>query len=196
MRKTWLSAISIVGVLGTGSAAVLAGAVMNNGLTVPSSAPVLDINSPGTAVYQVGDAARIEVSAQGGIATIASAVASSTSWQITSISSPGAIATVVLTGPTQIVTFTATAVGNDVQASVSATATTTAALQVVPDPATAPVPAAVTQLNLPVTPAVTGSQDADDDDDDDEEEEEDDDDNNVNNAVQHENDEGSDDDDD
>jgi hypothetical protein len=74
-----------------------------------------------------------------------------------------------------VVTFTATAVGNSVQASVSATASTPPALDVVPDPATAPaieVPGAVTQLNLPVAPAVTGSQDDDEDDDEDEDEDE------------------------
>ncbi|MEI7619312.1 MAG: hypothetical protein WCK14_11880 [Actinomycetota bacterium] len=134
MKKSWLTAVSVVGALGTGSAVVMAGAVMNSGSNPQSSAPVPDLTAPHTAVYQVGSAARISLSSAGGTITVIS-VTPNAGWSLVSTSPAASSVTVTLTDSTQIVTFIASSVAGEIQTSV--TATLAAGLAASPD-ATAP----------------------------------------------------------
>lgn len=155
MKRTWLTAVSVAGVLGTGSAAVMAGAAINAASTAPTNAPVPDISVPRNAVYQVGAAARIEVSDSSGVLSIVSTTVGM-GWTAVSTSAPGATASVVLTDGTQLVTFTASTVAGAVHATV------TSALVAAPD-TTAPAivsqdPGVVTLEPIPaIPPAVAAS---------------------------------------
>lgn len=153
MKKTWLTAVSVAGVLGTGSAAVLAGAVMNVASSAPTAAPLPQAygsaaRSPRTVVYTVGDAAQVTLSSAGGVLTVISTEAHS-GWSVVSTSAAGPTVTAQLTDDIRLVTFTATANGDDVQASVTAafvTPTTEGspapAPELIKQPAPAPVVAA------------------------------------------------------
>jgi hypothetical protein len=154
MKRTWLTAVSVAGVLGTGSAAVMAGAAMNAGSASPTNAPVPDISVPRSAVYQVGAAARIEVSDASGVLSIVSTNVG-TGWTVVSTSAPGATASVVLTDGAQLVTFTASTVAGTVHATV------TSALVAAPE-TTAPAivsqdPGAVTLEPIPAIPPVVAA---------------------------------------
>ena len=134
MKKSWLTAVSVVGALGTGSAVVMAGAVINSGSNHQTSAPVPELTMPRTSVYQVGDAARISLSSAGGIITVISATPDA-GWSVVSTSPAAASVAVTLTDNTQVVTFAASMVSGEIQTSVSATLA--AGLAAAPD-ATAP----------------------------------------------------------
>lgn len=102
----------------------MAGAVMNIGSSAPTAAPVPQVQSasvgaPHTVVYTVGDAARVTLSSAGGVLTVISSEASA-AWSVVSISVAGPTVTVQLTDGIRVVTFTATASGDDVKASVTA----------------------------------------------------------------------------
>ena len=134
MKKSWLTAVSVVGALGTGSAVVMAGAVINSGSNHQTSAPVPELTMPRTSVYQVGDAARISLSSAGGIITVISATPDA-GWSVVSTSPAAASVAVTLTDNAQVVTFTASMVSGEVQTAVSATLA--AGIPATPD-ATAP----------------------------------------------------------
>lgn len=137
MKKTWLTAVSVAGVLGTGSAAVMAGAAMNAGSHSTSDTSALGISLPRSTVYQVGAAARIEVTEAGGVISVISATPTS-GWTVTSTSGAGPTATVVLTDGNQIVTFTASMVAGTIHAEVTAALSPAPSIVVVPDSTTAP----------------------------------------------------------
>ena len=119
MKKSWLTAVSVVGALGTGSAVVMAGAVINSGSNPQTAAPVPELSAPRTSVYQVGNAARIALSSAGEIITVISATPDA-GWSVVSTSPAAASVAVTLTDNTQVVTFTASMVSGEVQTAVSA----------------------------------------------------------------------------
>ncbi len=147
MKKTWLTAVSIAGVLGTGSAAVMAGAVMNAGSSAATAAPVPQANgssvAPRTVVYAVGDAARVTLASAGGVLTVVSTEVD-TGWSVVSTSNAGPTVTVQLSDATRVVTFTATASGDGVKASVTAALVT---------PSTDAAPASTPKLIEQTVPA-------------------------------------------
>jgi len=134
MKKSWLTAVSVLGALGTGSAVVMAGAVINSGSNPQTAAPVPELSAPRTSVYQVGNAARIALSSAGEIITVISATPNA-GWSVVSTSPAAASVAVTLTDNTQVVTFTASMVSGEVQTAVSATLA--AGIPATPD-ATAP----------------------------------------------------------
>ena len=149
MKKTWLTAVSVAGVLGTGSAAVMAGA----GLHPPSQLFTAGISLPRSTVYQVGTAARIEVTEAAGMISIISATPTS-GWTVRSTSGAGSVVTVVLTDGTQVVTFTASMAGGTVHADVTSALSPAPAIAIVPAATIAPAVVAPAAAQAPlVTPS-------------------------------------------
>ena len=178
MKKSWLTAVSVVGALSTGSAVVMAGTVINSGSSPQTAAPVPELTAPQTSVYQVGNAARISLSSAGGIITVISATPDA-GWSVVSTSPAAPSVAVTLTDNTQVVTFAASMVNGEVQTTVSA-----ALVGAPPIPATPPTAAptqsrtadaASTTSPSTTTPgASSGTWDDDDDEDDDDDDDEDD----------------------
>ncbi|CAB4879576.1 unannotated protein [freshwater metagenome] len=154
MKKTWLTAVSVAGVLGTGSAAMMASAVMNAGSTSPNTAPVpgqngADTPAPRTVVYSVGDAAHITLSSAGGVLSVIS-TEPSVGWSVVSTSQAGPTVTVQLTDGMRLVTFTATSNGEQVNASVAAAFMTPTS-----DGTTVSTPELIEQTNATTGPTVS-----------------------------------------
>jgi hypothetical protein len=147
----------------------MAGAAINGGSTAPAQAPVPGISLPHSIAYQVGSAARIEVTEAGGVISIISATPA-TGWSVVSTSGAGPTATVVLTDGTQNVTFIASMLNGTVHTDVSSTLAPAPAIAAVPpvvvvqepstqapSPTSAQPPAAAPATNAPVGAAATTS---------------------------------------
>ena len=111
MNRRWGIVASILGALGTGSAAVMATAAehVDATPTIVASAPSTPTPSAADTVitrYQIGDAAEITLSVTDGSTVISSAVANA-GWTVASMSSPGPTVKVVLSDSSSEVTFTA-----------------------------------------------------------------------------------------
>lgn len=145
MKHTWVTGLSVFGVLGAGSAAVLAnttvfnntaksgGAISMSATTLSSSSPTTpatmpDIRggNPTTTVattvpmaqtYAIGNSGTVQLSNVNGVITIDSALASP-GWTVNSSSAPGSWVVVEFLGADQRVVFNAYLVDGSVQVSV------------------------------------------------------------------------------
>jgi hypothetical protein len=164
MNRTWITALTVATVAGSGAA--FAGVVANTNDTPAAAQPLPAINpqsalmqvqtKPGvttptrTLNYQVGNAGVATLTIANGALTVDNAVVS-TGWTMTSASAPGTHVDVQFTDGTQVVTFGADLVGNDVV--VVSITNVAAEVPVTTAPATTapaqPSPIAVTHTTFP-----------------------------------------------
>jgi hypothetical protein len=151
MKHTWVTSLSVFGIIGAGSAAVLANTTVFNGVaktnaaitissTLPASATttvtaaVTDPTAATTTVapgaipqpYQVGDSGTVQLTTANGLITINSALPAP-GWSIESASVPGTWVVVEFQSQAQRVVFNAFIIDGQVQVVVDAGAPGTAA---------------------------------------------------------------------
>jgi hypothetical protein len=168
MNRTWITALTVATVAGSGAA--FAGVVANTNDTPAAAQPLPAVNpqsalmqvqaTPGattptrTLNYQVGTAGVATLTIANGALTVDNAVVN-TGWTMTSASAPGTHVEVQFTDGTQVVTFGADFAGNDVvvvsvtNVAVEAPATTAPATTAPAQPS----PIAVTHTTYPARPA-------------------------------------------
>jgi hypothetical protein len=159
MQRTWITGLTLAGVLGTGGAAFAGMALTHtDGSSVEAQAPGATLGTLATSTattYRLGDAGLATLDSAGGTITI-TGVEPSVGWTVVSSSNPGLHVELSLTDTVQVLQMTADLVDGRIVASLTSTATNTTAA---PAPASAPAPAPATPVVLvPTTrPAVAAT---------------------------------------
>jgi hypothetical protein len=151
MKHTWVTSLSVFGIIGAGSAAVLANTTVFNGVAKTNAAITISSTLPASATttvtaavtdptaatttaapgavpqpYQVGDSGTVQLTTANGLITINSALPAP-GWTIQSASVPGTWVVVEFQSQTQLVVFNAFIIDGQVQVVVDAGAPGTAA---------------------------------------------------------------------
>lgn len=146
MKHTWVTSLSVFGIIGAGSAAVLANTTVFNGvektnaaITISSTVPAASTSTatiasteptttattvaPGSVPqpYTVGDSGTVQLTNADGVITIKSALPAP-GWTVQRASAPGSWVVVEFLSPTQRVVFNALMIDGQVQVTVDSAA--------------------------------------------------------------------------